>query len=480
MGKLSHLKPHAVFSRFEDLCGIPHGSGNMEKISSFCLDFAKAHGLFAYRDAANNVIIKKDGAIGYEKAEPIILQGHLDMVCQKEPTASIQFELDGLDIFEDGKYIGAKGTTLGADNGIAIAMIMAILADKTLLHPPIEAVFTTDEEIGMLGAGALDMSLLKGRRMLNLDSEDASVVTVSCAGGSDFGVRFPLKREKRTGECVKLTIKGLRGGHSGVEINSGRVNANHLMGRVLHHLKKVSPFDIICIDGGDKGNAIPVSCVAQLCVEDAARFIAECNGYAELISAEIKGREPAFCWETETCGAGEFSVIQPAVREQILYALILAPGGVIEMSAEIDNLVETSLNMGVLETKQDAIYMLFALRSNKSTALSYLEERLKAFFCGMDCIIETGGYYPPWEYKKDSALRNLYIEKYKEKKGQAPRVEAIHAGLECGIFAANIPDFDCISIGPEMAGIHTTQERVNIESTKEIYEVVCLVLESLK
>ena len=480
MGKLSHLKLHDVFSYFEELCSIPHGSGNMEKISSFCLDFAEKHGLWAYRDEANNVIIKKAGTRGYENSQPIILQGHLDMVCQKEPGLAIQFETDGLDIFEDGKYIRAKGTTLGADNGIAIAMIMAILADKTLSHPPIEAVFTTDEEIGMIGASALDMSLLQGKRMINIDSEDPSVVTVSCAGGSDFSARFALKREKREGKSVELTIGGLRGGHSGVEINSGRVNANTLMGRLLYHLGLRCSFDIISIDGGDKANAIPINCVARLCIQDTESFIAECNEYVKIIREEIKDREPDFCFEVKVCNASEFEVIHPSISQQILHTLILAPNGVVEMSAEIDNLVETSLNMGVLKTSQNEIYILFALRSNKSTALLYLEERLEAFFSNMDCKTETGGHYPPWEYKNNSPLRDTYIAQYKAKTSQKPRIEAIHAGLECGVFAKNIPEFDCISIGPEMFDIHTTNERLSIESTKEIYEIICLTLKDLK
>jgi len=480
MGKLSHLKPDDVFSYFEELCSIPHGSGNMEKISSYCLDFAKKHNLWAHRDEANNVIIKKDASRGYENTKPIILQGHLDMVCQKNPDISIQFETDGLDIFEDGKYIKAKGTTLGADNGIAVAMIMAILADKTLSHPPIEAVFTTDEEIGMIGASALDMSLLQGKRMINIDSEDPSVVTVSCAGGSEFGIRFPIKREKRQGKIVELTIGGLRGGHSGVEINSGRLNANVLMGRLLHHLRSECYFDIISIDGGDKGNAIPISCVARLCMDDTEKFALQCNEYAKTIREEIKGSEPDFYLETKVCDISATNVLQPILSEQLLHTLILAPNGVVQMSAEIDNLVETSLNMGIVSTKQDEIYLLFALRSNKITALSYLEERLMTFFAKMDCETETGGYYPPWEYKKDSSLRDIYTEKYKQKKGVQPRVEAIHAGLECGVFAKNISGFDCISIGPEMFNIHTTHERLSIDSTKEIYEIICLVLEDLK
>ena len=480
MGKLSHLKPQDVFSYFEELCSIPHGSGNMQQISSFCLDFAKKHGLWAYRDEACNVVIKKDRSCGYENLKPIILQGHLDMVCQKEHDSKIQFETDGLDIFEDGEYIRANGTTLGADNGIAVAMIMAILADKTLEHPPIEAVFTTDEEIGMIGATALDMSLLQAKRMINIDSENSAIVTVSCAGGSEFGVSFPIKRNKCKGYIVELKIDGLCGGHSGVEINSGRLNANILMGRILHHLTSKTFFEIISIDGGDKGNAIPISCTVKLCTDDAQKLARECNEYAKIIYEETKAREPGFCFKTNIGDVEETEVIQAELKEQILHTLILVPNGVVDMSAEIENLVETSLNMGVVSTKQDEIYVLFALRSNKSTALLYLEERLATFFDKMDCHIKISGHYPPWEYQKNSPLKDAYTEKYKQIKGCLPKIEAIHAGLECGVFAKNISGFDCISIGPDMFDIHTTRERLSSASTKEIYEIICQTLKGLK
>lgn len=480
MGILSKLTPQDVFTYFEALCRIPHGSGDMEKISSFCMEFAEKNGLWAKRDEANNVIIKKPGSFGYENVAPIILQGHLDMVCQKEESSSINFEQDGLDIFEDGEYIRAKGTTLGADNGIAVAMIMAILADKNLSHPPIEAVFTTDEEIGMIGAGKLDMSVLQGRRMLNIDSEDPAVVTVSCAGGSDFSACLPVNWENREGATVMLTVKGLRGGHSGVEINSGGVNANFLMGRLLYNVSKRCSFDIISIDGGDKGNAIPISCTAKVLTAQPEQLVTVFEECAAVICEEIKTREPDFVWQADIAGTGTVQVMDKAVSEKLMHTLLLAPNGVLEMSADIENLVETSLNMGILKTEKDAVSVLFALRSNKSTALSFLEEKLTVFFKAMDCAIKTGGHYPPWEYKNNSLLRDLYIEKYKEKKGTSPKVEAIHAGLECGVFAAAIPEFDCISIGPEMHDIHTVKERLSISSTKEIYEIICGMLADLK
>lgn len=480
MGKLSHLVPQDVFGYFEELTQIPRGSGDMEKISSYCLKFAEKHGLYAYRDDANNVIVTKPASKGYENSKPVILQGHLDMVCQKTENSDIDFTKDGLDIFTDGEYIHANGTTLGADNGIAVAMIMAILADKNLSHPPIEAVFTTDEETGMIGASALDMSRLNGKRMINIDSEDSAVVTVSCAGGSDFRAQIPTQRKKRTGKSVTLTLKGLKGGHSGVEINSGRMNANILMGRVLQHLSNVCRFDIISIDGGDKGNAIPVMSRVVLVSDDTEMLLRETEAYTKLLKNEIKSLEPEFFCETEVSSEQELDVMESNCAKNLIRTLTLAPNGVMEMSAEIENLVETSLNMGILKTENDAVSILFALRSNKQSGLKFLEERLSMFFDSMDCRTETGGHYPPWEYKKDSVVRQVYIEKYKEKKGEEPRVEAIHAGLECGVFASAISGLDCISVGPDMYGIHTVEEKLDIKSTAEIYGIICSTLENLK
>ena len=480
MAKLSHLQPQDVFGYFEQITQIPRGSGNMDKITSFCLDFAEKHGLSAYRDKANNVVIKKPASKGYEDADTVILQGHLDIVCQKTEDSDIDFTKDGLDILVDSEYIYANGTTLGADNGIAVAMIMAILADKKLSHPSLEAVFTTDEEIGMIGALALDMSRLNGKRMINIDSEDSEIVTVSCAGGSDLRAEIPIQRKKRIGKSVTLTIKGLKGGHSGVEINSGRMNANVLMGRILRYLSNVCRFDIACIDGGDKGNAIPVMSRVVLISDDADMLLAEIDIYAKQLQNEIKSLEPGFFWETELSCEQEFDVMETDTAKNVIRTLTLAPNGVMEMSAEIENLVETSLNMGILKTDTNAVCILFTLRSNKQSGLEFLEERLTEFFEAMDCKTQTGGHYPPWEYKNDSVMRQVYIEKYKEKTGKDVRVEAIHAGLECGVFASAISGLDCISIGPDMYGIHTVEERLNIISTREIYEIVCSMLADLK
>ncbi len=477
---LEGLKPQKVFEYFEEICSVPHGSENMEKISAYCVDFAKKHNLRAVRDKANNVIIYKDGSQGYENAQPVILQGHLDMVCQKTQDCSIDFEKNGLDIYVDEGYIKARGTTLGADNGIAVAMILSILDDTSLCHPPIEAVFTTDEEIGMIGASALDHSLLLGKRMINIDSEDASVVTVSCAGGSDFRVNIPVVRQEKQGKCITFSVKGLKGGHSGVEINSGRINANMLMGRILNHALTQYEFELVSIDGGDKANAIPTSCTVRLVSADAEQLCLMLEEYCAQIKAEISAREGGFFTEIKVSDEDSAPPLGKKFTKQLVYMLLCAPGGVVQMSAEIDGLVETSLNMGILKTDDKEITCAYALRSNKKTALVFLEEKLEAFYGYMDCRITKSGHYPPWEYNPSSLMRDLYIKKYAEHFGKEPSVEAIHAGLECGVFASAKDGFDCISVGPEMHDIHTVNERLSIASTADVYDIIVDILRELK
>lgn len=477
---INTLKPTAVFKYFEQLSAIPRGSGNMKGISQFCVNFAKQNNLKYICDDADNVVIYKDATTGYELSAPIILQGHLDMVCQKTPDCDINFEKDGLDLFVDGDFLKSRGTTLGADNGIAVAMILAILESNDIAHPPIEAVFTTDEEIGMIGARALDMSILKANRMMNLDSEEDGVVTVSCAGGSDFKAIIPLKTSQKQGKKITLSIKGLQGGHSGVEIHKGRVNADILGGRILNHLINKLDFDIISVNGGDKPNAIPNSFISELCVYDSEDFCKAIYEYIAVIKSEICDREKDFTATITVCGDGEYSVLSEEIKNKIIYTLLCVPDGVCAMSAEIDGLVETSLNLGVLQTNNDSIILHFALRSNKQSSLKFLEEKLAAFFKNQNLHYETFGHYPPWEYRENSPLRELYCDTYCEMFKTDAKVEAIHAGLECGVFAGQIKDFDCISIGPELYDVHTTREKLSITSTEKLFNLLIKMLEKLK
>lgn len=476
MEKLSHVEPKQVFHFFEEICAIPHGSGNMNAISEYCVHFAERRGLCFLRDAANNVVIYKNGTPGFENAEPVILQGHLDMVCQKTADTDIDFETDGIDIVVDGDFIRARGTTLGADNGIAVAMILAILDSDSLAHPPLEAVFTTDEEIGMIGAGRFDTSVLKGRRMINLDAEEGDMLTVSCAGGSDMKLTLPVRKTTVRGTEIHFEICGLKGGHSGVEIDKGRVNANLLAGRLLSEAAKTTAFDIIAVNGGSKANAIPFCFDAHLITEDGERFARRMNECFESVKKEIGEREET-CSIAVTAGrTGDFEAFDAASRDTLLYLLLLTPDGIVNMSAEIEGLVETSLNLGVLATENDHVRLQYALRSNKASALAFLEDRMRAFASRSGCTAELSGRYLPWEYKADSALQRLYAACCEEDCGCSPHVTAIHAGLECAVFAAKMEDLDCIAVGPDMFGVHTVHEALSIPSTKAIFERICKLL----
>lgn len=479
MKKIKDLQPERVFAYFEKISSIPRGSGNMKAIADFCVDFAKQHSLKVVRDDANNVVIFKDASAGYENSEPVILQGHLDMVCQKTDDCKIDFEKDGLELYVDGDFLKAKGTTLGADNGIAAAMIMAVLESDTISHPPIEAVFTTDEEIGMIGAGKLDMSILKGKKMINLDVEEPELLTVSCAGGSDFTINIDKNTRKANGRKITITLKGLKGGHSGVEIDSGRINADILAGRILSFAKNNFDFEIISINGGDKANAIPNACEIELCVNDKG-CVEKLQSCIDTIKTEIRTREPDFTAIITDSGDGEYSVLGEDAKEKLIIILLTAPNGVLQMSADIENLVETSMNLGIMKTEENSILLHFSLRSNKQSALDFLEEKLTAFADYAGVKSDRFGHYPPWEFKENSPLQSLYKKIYNEQFGEETKIVAIHAGLECGIFASAIKDFDCIAIGPRMFDIHTVNERLSISSTAEMFNLLKNLLKECK
>lgn len=469
-----------VFEIFNEIAKIPHGSGNMSKIADYCVAFAEKNKLRFIRDKADNIVIFKEGSGELKNTAPIILQGHLDMVCQKTAESCHNFDDSGLEVFIDGDFLKAKDTTLGADNGIAVAMVMAILESNELSHPPIEAVFTVDEEIGMLGAMALDCSILKGQRLINLDSEEDDTVTVSCAGGSEFEITIPINRTAKKGTRVALTVSGLKGGHSGVEIDKGRVNANILAGRILNHLFAKNDFEIISINGGDKSNAITPLCNIEVCTSDADSFIELAKQYTDLLKKEFSAREPDFELSISKKCDDESKTIGKELTEKIISFLVAAPNGVINMSAEIDGLVETSLNLGILKTEEEKIVADFSLRSNKISALTFLEEKLAAYVKPLNPQIKTFGHYPPWEFKPDSRLQEIYIENFTEHYGKEPKVSAIHAGLECGVFASKLDNLDCIAVGPNMFDVHTVKEKLSISSTKKFFELLLKVLSDLR
>ncbi len=478
MNNLSDLAPKRVFHYFSEISRIPRGSGNTAKIAEYCVSFALSHKLKYSRDDFNNVIIYKSAALGCENSEPIILQGHLDMVCQKTPESDFDFDTDSIDIYSEGDFIKARGTTLGADNGIAVAMILAILESDEYLHPPIEAVFTSDEEIGMLGALKLDMSKLHAKRMINLD-EEQDVVTVSCAGGSDFSAALPAPRVKKHGTLVTLSVNGLKGGHSGIEIDKGRINADTAMGRLLDALAQSVDFGIISVNGGDKSNAIPSMCEAELCVSDTEKFLRAAEEEIRILKEEFSSRECGFNVDAVAWGEDDSEVLSEEAASAIISALITAPNGVISMSPDISGLVETSLNLGILKTEADCVRLGFSLRSSKKSARKFQERRLKALFSRLGGNFTTSGEYPSWEYNKASRLQSVFSDVYEKKNGRRPRITAIHAGLECGVFFSAIDGFDCIAIGPDISGAHTTEEKLSISSTCRLFDILTDTLKAL-
>lgn len=480
MQTLKNLFSNRVFYYFNEMSKIPHGSGDMEKIADYCVDFAKKHSLRYYLDDAKNVIVYKPATKGFEKAEPVILQGHLDMVCQKTADSKIDFLRDGLELYLDGDFLKAKGTTLGADNGIAVAMILSILESDEFSHPEIEAVFTTDEETGMLGATALDMSKLNAKRMINLDSEDEGVVTVSCAGGADVKITLPVSYENKNGTALKLTLCGLLGGHSGVDINKNRCNADILMGRVLNEIAEKAQFDIISVNGGDKVNAITNRCEAVVLTQNQDELISEFNTCLETIKTEISTFENGFEYDILSVGSGEFNVMDRSSTSGVIFALCQIPNGIIKMSEDIENLVETSLNLGILKTEENAVIFNSALRSNKETDLRKLMAEMVSFAEKTNAESYVSGYYPPWEYRANSPLRETYLSVYKKLYNTDAKSEAIHAGLECAVFASRIDDIDCIAIGPTLCDVHTVNEKADVYSIDRTYKLLLEILGDLK
>lgn len=477
---LEHLKPERVFYYFEKMCEIPHGSGNTKQISDFCVNFAKEQGLEYYQDADNNVIIVKEASAGYEAAEPVILQGHLDMVCEKTADCPKDMEKEGLDIYVDGDFVRAKDTTLGGDNGISVAMAMAILEDKTLSHPRVEAVFTVDEEIGLLGAGSIDVSPLKGKTMINIDSEDEGIFTVSCAGGNSTICRLPINTKQYEGAVYTLEITGCKGGHSGVEIDKGRCNPNVLMGRLLQDIQRGASLQIVSVDGGLKDNAIPVQSKAVIVCDQEIVLKASVEQMQVVFANEYAGTDPDIQITLTRDENIKVNVMDEASTQKVICLLSCMPNGVQKMSMDIAGLVQTSLNIGIVETHEDYFRMSFCVRSSVDSEREMLNRRIGTMITQLGGTMEIEGAYPGWEYKKDSRLRDLMVDVFKDQYGKEPTVEAIHAGLECGMFAGKIPGLDCVSIGPNLDQIHTVRENMSISSVQRVYEFVLEVLKRMK
>ena len=476
--KLAGLEPAAVFGYFEKICSIPHGSRNTKLISDYLVSFAQEQGLRYIQDEKNNVILFQEGTCGMEDHAPVIIQGHMDMVCEKDADCPIDMATEGLDIAHDGNCIFAKGTTLGGDDGIAVAYALALLADKSIPHPPLEVIITVDEEIGMLGADAIDLSMLRGRTLINVDSEDEGIFTVSCAGGATATVNLPLTRRAVYGPCIRLSVEGLQGGHSGVDIDKNRANANKVMGEFMSRIQKIMPLCLTSFAGGSKDNAIPRSCQATMVAMGIN--LERINDIAAQLQAEIREtyNEPEAtvqAFDVDALGGNSLSTEDTA---RVIGLLCTMPNGIQAMSQDIPGLVQTSLNMGIAKLGT-GFTATFSVRSSVNGEKQALLGKIAEIAQFYDGTYSQMGEYPAWEYKKDSNLRDTMVKVYTEMYGKAPEVVAIHAGLECGLLGEKLPGLDCVSVGPQMHDIHTSREKLEIASTQRTWNFLLEVLKAL-
>ena len=476
MAVLENCEPKRVFHYFEEICKIPHGSGNTRQISDYLVQFANI------QDEMNNVVIYKPGTAGYENAPTVIVQGHMDMVCEKRPDVDHDFTKDGLNLSVEGDYVSANGTTLGGDDGIAVAYGLALLESDTIAHPPLEVFITVDEEIGLLGAVGFDCSVLKGRRFINLDSEAEGSLWISCAGGLSGISHIPVTRLEAKGEKLTVKISGLMGGHSGAEIDKNRANANSLLGKFLHGLDAKAGYELISVQGGQKDNAITRESIAELLtVKENVEAVKE---YAASMQTawreEYTGTDEGITVTVTEEGEQDAKVLHPTSKEKVVFFLVNVPYGVQKMSGTIKGLVETSTNIGILKTSENEVLGSSSIRSSVETARDALSDKIEYLTEFLGGEYERQGVYPAWEYRKDSPLRDKMVEVYEEMYGQKPNVVAIHAGLECGLFYKKMEGLDCVSLGPDMKDIHTSEEVLSISSTERVWKYLVKVLGALK
>ncbi len=482
MRVLENIEPKKVFGFFEDISAIPRGSGNEEAIADFVENFGKERGFETYRDEWNNVIVRKPATKGKEASPITILQGHIDMVCVKEAGYDHDFLKDGLSLYIDGEFLKARSTTLGADNGIAVAYMLAILDSEDVEHPALECLFTTDEEVGMTGAIKLDKTVLKGKYFINIDSEEEGIITVGCAGGNRSTINLAITREEASSssETYELHISGLKGGHSGMEIDKNRANSNVLMGRVLNELAQNTKFNLLSVEGGNKDNVICNNSRAFINIEPSD--ISKLEADLKIISAEIKNEMSEMDKDisiTLTKVDKKSEQLGEEFTKKVIYILNVAPNGVMSMSSKLVGMVESSLNIGILETRDEEISFNYSIRANVASKKYDLIRRLRLIAEQMGAEFKVGSDYPEWEFKKGSKLLEIAENTYRDFSGKEAEVQAVHAGLEPGVFLNVMPDVEAISIGPDMFDVHSVDERLNIASAERMYYYVLELLKRL-
>lgn len=463
---------------FEEISKIPRGSGNEKAISDHLVDFANERNLWVHQDSANNVIIKKPASAGKETSPAVVIQGHMDMVCEKNHNVIHDFEKDPIKVIYEGDFIHADGTTLGADDGIAVAMAMAVLDDNSLSHPPIEVLITTDEEVGMLGAANIDPSLINGRLLLNIDSEEEGIFTAGCAGGRKTSTAIPVEyTQSLYKNYFKVIVSGLTGGHSGIDINKYRANANIIAARLADYILKNTDSALCDIHGGAKDNAIPREAQIIVSVKGADKLKACVEEFYTFIKREYIDTENTikiYCEEITDSS----SVMTDESAEKVISAVMLMPNGIQSMNMEL-NMAESSNNVGVVTHKNGCVNIVCAIRSEVASRKDHIFNQICSLgkLCGGNTIYK--GDYPSWVYNPVSKLRDTMVKAYEEMYGEKPKIETVHAGLECGLISEKIPDMDMVSFGPDLYDIHTPKERASISSINRVYQFVLNVLEKI-
>jgi dipeptidase D len=477
---IRELNPKSLWNNFADLNSIPRASKKEERVIKFMQDFGKKLGLKVHTDDVGNVIIKKPASKGMEKCTTVALQSHLDMVHQKNADSTFDFATQGIEMYIDGDWVKARGTTLGADNGIGVASIMTILASKDIPHPPIEALFTIDEETGMTGALGLKGKLLDAKILLNLDTEEDDELTIGCAGGIDVTVtgKYKTKPVEKNSLAFKLSVKGLTGGHSGTDIHKGRANANKVMNRFMLESSEENDIQLHSMDGGSLRNAIPRESVAIIVIPESQKgsFYTFVSAFEKTVKDEYRSTDPAMQIIAESTTLPE-NVLDPVAQEQIVKSNYACPNGIYRMSPEIKGLVQTSNNLARVLIKDGTYSVLCLTRSSVNSEKMDEAKAIKSTYELIGAKVSFGGSYPGWEAKPDTEIVKLMTKLYTERFGEAPKVNAVHAGLECGILGTNYPDMEMISFGPNIYGAHSPDERVQISSVEKFWG---FLLETLK
>ncbi len=474
---IQNRKPASVFRFFEEICAIPHPSYHEEKIADYLCSFAAERGLECYRDSLHNVLIKKPATPDRVNDAPLMFQGHTDMVCVKTADCTIDFMKDGLSLYIDGDFLRAKGTTLGADDGIAVAVMLALLDGELSSHPALECLFTASEEVGLDGAEGFDYSKISARKIINMDSEDLGVITAGCAGGLRSTLTKTCTQVPFAGECLTVTVDGLFGGHSGVDIASGRANANKLMGRLLSKWQKAEGVvHLVSLNGGSKDNAIAAICEAVIATSNVEATTALLNNTAAEIAAELAKDDKNFSLTVSPTKAPEtmFSATDSA---QLIAILAVVDNGIKEMNYNIKTLPEWSRNLGVITTEGNEVELTFSSRSAIESRLDASIDELDTLALITGCTAKHYSRYPGWDYAPTSPLRDLYARAYREVTGKDAIVDVIHAGLECGIIVSKLPDLDVISVGPDMRDVHSPDERLNLSSVETFWKTIEKLIE---